>query len=158
LNNPYLSRESEGTMSKRNYSKILVVDDYKDATDSMALLLRLWGYDSTVCYDGASVLETALQYRPRVVLLDIGLPGVDGFRVAQLLRARPELENLVIIGISGYSGVNYRFRALAGGGFDHYRIKPVELDELKELLARISLHGAECGLPRRMHQPSGALA
>jgi CheY-like chemotaxis protein len=144
-------------MSRRGDFRILVVDDYKDTAESMAVLIRYWGYDAAVCYDGASVLEIALRYRPMVVLLDIALPGMDGFQVARHLRGRPELGNLVIIGISGYGGIQYRVRALTGG-FDHYRVKPVEPAELAELLGRISLHRAEIALPRGKYQSSGVRA
>jgi two-component system, OmpR family, response regulator len=122
-------------MSHRRSSRILVVDNYDDVADSLALLVRLWGYDAEVCYDGPPVLEAALAYLPQIVLLDIGLPGMDGFQVARCLRNRLEFVNLVIIGISGYGHESHRLRALADG-FDHYLLKPVELDELQGLLSQ----------------------
>ena len=69
--------------------RILVVDDLADAADSMAMVLRIWGYDAEVSYDGAASLATAAAYRPQVVLMDLGLPVMDGLEVARLFLARP---------------------------------------------------------------------
>ena len=113
--------------------RILVVDNLNDAADSMAMLLRMWGYDAEASYGGAAALEAARARRPSVVLLDIGMPGMDGFQVAQHLRKEPALEETVVIGITGWSTETYRARAREFG-FDHYLLKPVDLGELKELL------------------------
>jgi CheY-like chemotaxis protein len=123
-------------MQKQAQRRILVVDDLPDYTDSCALMLRLWGYATQVCYDGAAVLETAHSFRPQVVLLDVGMPHMDGILVGKLLRAQPELANLVIIGISGHSGELYRQRAHLAG-FDHYLVKPVCPEFLQDLLGRV---------------------
>jgi len=114
---------------------ILIVDDVADAADSYAMLLGLWGYVVKVCYDGASALTIARTYRPNIVLLDIGMPGMDGFRVAQLLREQPELADTTIIGSTGHMSEAYRMRAREAG-FDHYLLKPVDLDQLEALLCR----------------------
>ena len=124
-------------MSRENHTRVLVVDDHADAADSMAMLLELWGYPVKTCYGGAAALETAFTYRPRVVLLDVGMPGMDGFEVARRLRDEPGFARTTVIGISGYANESYRRRALAHG-FDHYLAKPVELDYLEELLSRIA--------------------
>jgi two-component system, OmpR family, response regulator len=122
-------------VSNRNCPRLLVVDDVTDGADSMGLLLGLWGYSVAVCYDGKAALELARSYRPHAVLLDIGLPGMDGFQVALGLRGIPELADTLIIGITGHA--DETCRTLAGAaGFDHYLIKPEDPAHLRGLLAR----------------------
>lgn len=121
-------------MENRDYPRALVVDDVADAADMLTMLLRLWGYHTKACYGGASALELARSHLPQVVLLDIGMPGTDGFEVARALRAIPGLEGTVLIGISGYSGEACRALALASG-FDHYLVKPEDPAHLKTLLS-----------------------
>jgi two-component system OmpR family response regulator len=120
-------------MGRISRPRILVVDDLADAADGLAMLLEVWGYAAAVCYDGPAALETVRTYRPRAVLLDIGMPGMDGFQVAQHLRDQPVLANTVIIGRSAYTEEVYRRRARQVG-FDHYLVKPVDLDYLRTLL------------------------
>jgi CheY-like chemotaxis protein len=144
-------------MRKRNDSRILVVDNCKDTTDVLALLIRLWGYATEVCYDGPSVLEIALDCLPEVVLLDLALPGLDGLEVARRLRGQPELANLVLIAITGYGDESSRRRAI-DEGFDHYLVKPVEPDELQDLLGQVTLEVAELASPKGANRLSGAFA
>lgn len=114
--------------------RLLVVDDLVDAADSMALVLRMWGYDAEVSYNGPDALATVAAYRPQVVLLDLGLPVMDGLEVARRLLVRPECRHVVLIALTGYT--DQKSRTLAReAGFHHYLIKPVELDHLQELLA-----------------------
>ena len=114
--------------------RILVVDDMADAADSMAIVLRMWGYDAAVSYHGAAALATAAAYRPQVVLLDLGLPGMDGMEVARRLLARPECWHMVLIALTGYA--DQASQALAReAGFHHYLAKPVDLGHLQALLA-----------------------
>ena len=127
-------------MSRENGTRVLVVDDHVDGADSMAMLLGLWGYIVRTCYGGASALETALTYRPQVVLLDVGMNGIDGFTVARRLRDQPGTASPLIIGISGFGDNSHRCRALAEG-FDHYLVKPVELDDLQALLRGVAFAG-----------------
>lgn len=115
--------------------RVLVVDNLADTADSFARLLNLWGYDVEVVYEGDKVVEAADRFQPHAVLLDIGMPGMDGFRVARGLRERPELRRSVIVGITGYGDEDYRAQAKESG-FDYYLLKPVDLDLLQELLAQ----------------------
>jgi two-component system, chemotaxis family, CheB/CheR fusion protein len=85
-----------------------LLDDYPDAAKSLAILLKLDGYEAEVAYRGASALEAARARPPQAVLLDISMPSMDGFRVAQRLRALPGLADVVLIAITGYEGPGWR--------------------------------------------------
>ena len=121
---------------------ILIVDDNRDATDSMAMLLKMEGYDVRVAYDGPQALEAVRSARPDVILLDIGLPGMDGFQVAQRLRAEPDNSAIVIVAVSGYGQEEHRARSNLSG-CDHHLVKPIEPAVVSELLA--SLHSSRRG-------------
>jgi len=127
-------------MARTDSKRILVVDNLADAADSMAMLLGLWGYDAKVSYDGAAALAVAMTYRPHIVLLDVGMPGIDGFEVSRLLRAQPALADTVVIGLSGWASESHRSRGRLAG-FDHYLVKPAEPDLLQELLSRVAPGG-----------------
>jgi CheY-like chemotaxis protein len=114
--------------------RVLVVDDGHDAAETLAMLLRMHGHEVRVAYDGPQALRYAEATPPQVVLLDIGLPGMSGYEVAQRLRALPGLEGLRLIALTGY-GQQQDQQAAAGAGFDHHLIKPVDPDELLALLA-----------------------
>jgi PAS domain S-box-containing protein len=111
--------------------QILVVDDQRDMACSLARLLEGWGHDVDVAADGPSALELALARRPEVVLMDIGLPGMDGLEVARRLREQGVAARLVAL--TGYGQEEDRLCSLACG-FDHHLVKPVNLDELRELI------------------------
>jgi CheY-like chemotaxis protein len=144
-------------MARQRRPRILVVDDLADAADSLALLLELWGYAAEVCYDGATALGTARTCRPRVVLLDVAMPRIDGFQVAQRLRAQPEFADTVIIGITGYGDEANRSRARLAG-MDHYLLKPVDLDDLQALLGRVAPARVAFEMPNRVRQPQEAVS
>jgi signal transduction histidine kinase len=113
--------------------RILVVDDNRDAAESLALLLGVAGHDVRVCYDGPSALQTAPEYHPEAVLLDIGLPGMDGYEVARRLRADPDLAGMLLVALTGYGQEEDQRRARAAG-FDQHLIKPADLTALTALL------------------------
>jgi DNA-binding response OmpR family regulator len=144
-------------MSKESRPRVLVVDNDENTANTLVMVLDLWGYDARVCCDGAAVLETALTYLPHVLLLDIGLPGIDGFQVAHSLHPRPEFADLAIIGISGHGQESFRVRALAAG-FDHYLKKPVDPDELEALLGETTLQPAKLVSPWGVNHLSGAIS
>jgi signal transduction histidine kinase/CheY-like chemotaxis protein len=114
--------------------RILVVDDNADAAESMADVLDIMGYDARLAHDGPTALETARAYQPQVVLLDIGLPGMNGYEVALRLRAEAKGHPPLLIALTGYSAREDRERA-KDVGFDQYLTKPVELMELERLLS-----------------------
>ena len=113
--------------------RILIVDDNEDTTLSLALLFRSWGHEVRVAYDGPSAIATARAFQPEAVILDIGLPGMDGFEVAQHLRAHPELGRTLLVASSGYSSAQDRSRA-SEVGIDFYLVKPFDPWKLEELL------------------------
>jgi PAS domain S-box-containing protein len=115
--------------------RVLVVDDNVDAAESMAMLLRLWGHHVQLAHNGPEALQAVKTYQPEVVLLDIGLPGMNGYDVAQQLRQQPELQNAVLIAVTGYGQDEDRRRS-RGAGFDHHLTKPVDPESLQSLLAR----------------------
>jgi two-component system, chemotaxis family, CheB/CheR fusion protein len=119
-------------------ARVLVVDDNMFSAETLAALLQLWGHDVQVAHDGPTALELAAVYRPEVVLLDIGLPGMDGYQVARRLR-EAGLGSAVLIAASGYAQDEDRRRS-RDAGFDHHLSKPLDLDVLEALLARTELN------------------
>jgi PAS domain S-box-containing protein len=113
--------------------KVLIVDDNRDAADSLAMVVSEWGCDAKTAADGPAALEQTEHDAPDVVLLDIGLPGMDGYEVAQRLRARAQTAACKIIAVSGYGADQDRRRAHEAG-VDHHLTKPVDLDRLRELV------------------------
>jgi CheY-like chemotaxis protein len=117
----------------RRMHRILVVDDNIDAAESLAMLLRLDGHDVTIAHDGVRALEAAHAERPNVVLLDIGLPGMDGYEVCLRLRAEG-LTTTRVIALTGY-GQDKDKQLAMDAGFDEHTVKPVEFARLMKLLA-----------------------
>jgi len=116
--------------------RILVVDDNKDSAEIPAKLLNLRGNSVRAAYDGPSALETAAAFQPNVVLLDIGLPGMNGYEVAKRIREQPQLQNVVLIALTGWGQEADRRRSHEAG-FDHHLVKPVSLATLQRLLASL---------------------
>jgi PAS domain S-box-containing protein len=114
--------------------RILVVDDNEDAVDTLAILLELEGHEIRTALDGPAALEIAREFRPDAVLLDIGLPGMDGYEVARRLRGWPETRGAALVAITGYGQLEDKCRA-ESAGFDHHMVKPVDPNELNRLLA-----------------------
>lgn len=115
--------------------RILVVDDLADAAESLADLLRILGHEVRTARDGPAALEAMTEFRPDVVLLDIGLPGMDGYEVARRMRQQSEAPPVRIIALSGY-GQDGDHKQPGDAGFDQRLVKPVDLDALKEILVR----------------------
>ena len=111
--------------------RMLIVDDNEDSARSMDLLQRLRGHDTRIAFTGPDALVIAADFAPEVVLLDIGLPGMDGFEVARQLRAMPPLANTLLVAMTGYGTPEDRANAQAVG-IDEYLLKPVDLDLLRE--------------------------
>jgi DNA-binding response OmpR family regulator len=110
---------------------VLVVEDERDTADAIALLLTHWNHEARTAYDARTAIEIFREQRPDVVLLDIRLPGMDGYQLAVRLRA--EEHQAVLVAITGYQD---RRRAISAGFEEHFT-KPIDPEELKALLARI---------------------
>jgi CheY-like chemotaxis protein len=123
---------------------VLVVDDNVDAADSLALLLKLEGHEIQAAYDGPTALLIAQTFRPEIILLDIGMPGMDGYEVARRLREQTYQKITVLAALTGWGQEEDRRRALQAG-FDYHFVKPIEPDALEQLLA----------LPQRANLPAG---
>jgi PAS domain S-box-containing protein len=115
--------------------RVLIVDDNVDAADSLAMLLRLDGHEAEAAYSAASALEAVERWRPEVVLLDVGLPEIDGYEIARRLRASNPVSGIRLIALTGYGRDEDRERARAAG-FDDHLLKPADMDALQRLLVR----------------------
>lgn len=124
-----------GSPSRPPGSRILVVDDSVDSAETLAELLKIWGHDVHLAHDGPAAVAAAREYKPEIVLLDIGLPGMDGYQVARKLREQAG-SSLMLIALTGYARDEDRRRSRRAG-FDHHLVKPVALDELQGLLTRL---------------------
>jgi two-component system CheB/CheR fusion protein len=113
--------------------RVLVVDDNEDGAEALSALIELWGHASTFVHSGEEGLIEAARLRPDVVLLDIGMPGISGYEVAEQLRKSPLLRDTLLVAMTGYGRDEDRRRALAAG-FDHHLTKPVSPDDLQALL------------------------
>ena len=118
--------------------RVLVVEDNIDAAESLATLLRLWNHDVSVVHDGRTALEAAREQQPEVVLLDIGLPGLDGYQVARRLREELHLDHTLLVAMTGYGQPEDRRRSREAGIQYHF-VKPVEPLVLRNLLAGAAL-------------------
>ena len=123
------------TQFKAPPRRVLIVDDNEDAANSLALVLRLSGHETASVYSAAEALVQAAVFQPEVVLLDIGLPGMDGYEVAQKLRDIPGLRNVRLVAVTGYGRSDDRLRAREAG-FDAHLTKPVEFSVLDRSLYR----------------------
>jgi two-component system CheB/CheR fusion protein len=113
--------------------RVLVVDDNRDAADSLAMLLRARGLEADVAYDGATALESARVRVPTAVLLDLGMPGMDGYEVARRMRAEAACRDAVLVALTGWGHADVQSDCREAG-FDHHLVKPVRLDALEALL------------------------
>jgi CheY-like chemotaxis protein len=116
--------------------RILVADDNRDAADSLQRLLALYGHEVRVAYDGAAAVSVGEHFRPRVAILDIAMPGTNGYDVARELRLRHGA-NVTLVALTGWGQEADRRRALAAG-FDHHLTKPVDPQTLNSLLAGLA--------------------
>jgi CheY-like chemotaxis protein len=115
--------------------RVLVVEDNRDAADSLRLLLALYGYEVAVAYCGHDGVRAAQQCRPDVVLCDIGLPGLDGYAVARRLRSNPATAQARLIAVTAYGRDEDRRRSHEAG-FERHLVKPVGPDDLRRALDR----------------------
>jgi PAS domain S-box-containing protein len=117
--------------------RVLVADDNVDSTQTCAMLLELWGHEVRVAHNGRDALDLAAQFMPDAILLDIGMPDMSGYEVAQALRARPEGRRATLIAVTGWGQEDDK-QAAGDAGFDHHLTKPVDPGQLQPLLESIS--------------------
>jgi CheY-like chemotaxis protein/two-component sensor histidine kinase len=113
--------------------RVLVVDDNADAAQTVAIYLELAGHEVRTAGDGREALEAARQFQPQAVLLDIGLPGMDGFDVARALRRLPQSRDALLVALTGYGRPDDALRTIEAG-FDEHFVKPADLDRLLQRL------------------------
>jgi CheY-like chemotaxis protein len=131
-----LSTNSDATPkhshTTRKGKRILVVDDNVDAAESAGEILRLLGNEVSVVHDGLAAVLAVDQWRPEVMLLDIGLPGIDGYEVAKRVRQSDHGKALMLIALTGW-GQDQDKQRTSDSGFDQHWVKPVGIDKLREL-------------------------
>jgi len=115
-------------------SRVLVVDDNMDSADMLVMMLQMFGHEVQAAYSGQTALETAVEYQPDFVLLDIGLPDMNGYEVARRLRQQPQTKDVWLVALTGYGQDSDRQRSQEAD-FDHHLVKPVDPQKLQDLLA-----------------------
>ena len=122
--------------------KVLVIDDNRDQAESLGKLLSLMGHDVRLGFDGEEALRLALDFRPDVALLDLGLPKLNGCEVAKRMRSDPRVKDTLLLAQTGW-GQDDDLRRTKEAGFDHHLLKPVDLGRLKAILAHPLRPGQE---------------
>jgi len=135
MNTPALS---EPSLPEGCRLRVLVADDNQDAADTLAYLVQMWGHEVLVVYDGDAALQTAVTFHPDAVLSDIGMPGLDGYALAQRIRAQTELAQATLVAVTAYGDDDSRQRSKEAG-FNHPLVKPVEPGLLRVLLASLAV-------------------
>ncbi len=137
--------------------RVLVVDDNVDTVLSFSMLLEASGHDVRTAHDGLTGVQAAIDYRPDVALLDIGLPGLNGYEVAKRIRQHPALKHVVLVAVTGYGQDADRQTSLQAG-FNHHLVKPALLEQLQQILATVSESGATGTMASRQTQKTAASA
>jgi CheY-like chemotaxis protein len=138
--------ESSAGQQAQDALRVMVVDDNVDAAQMLAALLEVQGHAVCVEYDARGALERARRERPDVLLLDIGLPDMDGYELARCLRGQPESAGATLVALTGYGQSQDRKEA-EQAGFDHYLVKPADMEQVNDVLA-------EAARARNLDRPS----
>ena len=117
--------------------RVVVVDDNRDAADTLAVLLEMEGAQVRVAYDGPSALDVIEDFRPKAVVLDLGMPGMDGYEVARWIRHRPDMDSLTLIALTGWGSAADR-EMTSEAGFDHHFTKPAGIETVQAVLSSLS--------------------
>lgn len=125
--------EDESSKTDLPHRRILIVDDNPDSADTLAMLIQMLGAEVRVARNGPAALAQIDSFRPEAVLLDISMPGMDGYEVAQRIRSLPASADIMLIALTGWSQEEDRQRAKASG-FNHHLLKPLDIDALRALL------------------------
>jgi CheY-like chemotaxis protein len=134
--------------------RILVVEDHADSAASFVMLLRIWGHEVQAAHDGPTALEVARTFSPHVVLLDIGLPRMNGWQVAVRLRQQLTQAMPVLVAVTGY-GQDVDRQKSVEAGIDLHLLKPVEPEQLRGLLSQVQRLLAPPSVNGRSHQERG---
>jgi DNA-binding response OmpR family regulator len=135
-------QESEISDGKPTGTRVLVVDDCSDTAHVCARLLRLSGFNAAVALSGYEALKIASEFQPRITLLDIGLPDIDGIEVARRLRADAKFKAMILIAFTAFA--SEETRSLANNGdFDHFLVKPMPFADLLALLGDVAVTPAD---------------
>jgi CheY-like chemotaxis protein len=135
--------------------RVLVVEDNPDAQQALSFLLQLWGHEVLLADDGAAGIRSALEFRPDIALVDLGLPTVDGYEVARQVRATLGNASPLLIALTGYGAPEQRSQALAAG-FDLHIVKPVEPERLAALLEEYAARAPIGAAPAPLTAPGEA--
>ena len=127
----------------RSNRRILVVDDNRDSADSLAMMLNIMGNEVRTAHDGLEAVDLAATFNPEVVLMDIGLPMLNGFDAARRMRDQPGGNGMVIVALTGWGQEEDRRRSQEAG-FDHHIVKPVDPFALEKLLDRLEAKTRTC--------------
>ncbi|MDQ3101263.1 MAG: PAS domain S-box protein, partial [Bacteroidota bacterium] len=125
--------EPELVAQGRKMLRILVVDDNPDAANMLAVLLRIKGHEVNTAFCGYDAVDAAIEMKPQLLFLDIGLPGLDGYQVARRLKERSDMQRMVLVALTGYGQMEDRQRAREAG-FDHHFVKPVKAEDLDAVI------------------------
>jgi CheY-like chemotaxis protein len=116
--------------------RVLVVDDNRDAADTLSMLLEVLGHRAQVAHDGGAALDVVLDFRPQVVFLDIGMPGMSGYEVAEAIRNDRRFDQPLLVALTGWGSEDDRERTRAAG-FDLHLTKPVDLGAIEKMLSSV---------------------
>ena len=139
---PRTTPEATSAQSPMSGRRVLVVDDNVDGAESLAKVLQICGHETRTAHSGPEALDAARPFKPEVVLLDIGLPGMNGYEVAKRLRAEPSLDGAVLVALTGWGSEDNK-RQSREAGFDFHLTKPVEVTAIESILARAIRGGGQ---------------
>jgi two-component system CheB/CheR fusion protein len=137
--------------------RILVVDDNRDQSRSLGMLLEVLGHEVALAFDGPSAVQTAIDFRPEIALLDIGIPGLSGYEVARRIRKTPGLEKTVLVAQTGWGQEQDR-RNSAEAGFHHHLVKPVDIETVRQIIDSVTPPSPPTSRPATSPSSSGAAA
>jgi CheY-like chemotaxis protein len=130
--------QSEQVASFMDQRRVLVVDDNEASAKTMGWTLELMGHEVTLAYDAQTALEAAKTFQPAIILLDIGLPGMNGYELCRQMRQDDATKHAIIIAQTGWGQSEHRLRS-KDAGFDHHLVKPVNMETLEKLIDSVNL-------------------
>jgi CheY-like chemotaxis protein len=136
---------STGSTNSQEFAlrRVLVVDDDSAVAESLAMILEDWGVLVKTAFSGAEALNLLCQFKPQLALIDIGMPGMDGYETARRIRRLPDGRNLVLAALSGWGRSEDRKKGVEAG-FDRHFVKPIDVTELEEILSSIGIEADGC--------------